>query len=98
MARHRRKAAASRTSKSRSRGSKTAPDALASSLCTGTRAFLHLQRIVIGDARFTRLGWRTEGGFVGKRDRETNAPIPDHISARHEDLASLIDRRADRLC
>ena len=52
---------------------------------------LHLQRIVIGDARFTRLGWRTEGGFVGKRDRETNAPIPDHISARHEDLASLID-------
>jgi len=53
--------------------------------------FLHLQRIVIGDARFTRLGWRTEGGFVGKRDRETNAPIPDHISARHEDLASLID-------
>ena len=53
--------------------------------------FLHLQRIVIGDARFTRLGWRTEGGFVGKRDRETNAPIPDHVSARHEDLASLID-------
>lgn len=53
--------------------------------------FLHLQRIVIGDARFTHLGWRTEGGFVGKRDRETNAPIPDHISARHEDLAALID-------
>ena len=53
--------------------------------------FLHLQRIVIGDARFTRLGWRTEGGFVGKRDRETNAPIPDHVSARHEDLAGLID-------
>lgn len=51
---------------------------------------LNLQRIVIGDARFTRLGWRTEGGFVGKRDRETNAPIPDHVSARPEDIASLI--------
>lgn len=51
---------------------------------------LHLQRIVIGDARFTRLGWRTEGGFVGKRDRETNAPIPDHVSARPEDIANLI--------
>jgi hypothetical protein len=53
--------------------------------------FLHLQRIVIGDPRFTRLGWRTEDGFVGNRDRETNAPIPDHISARPEDLAGLID-------
>ena len=52
--------------------------------------FLHLQRIVIGDARFTHLGWRTEGGFVGKRDRETNAPIPDLVSARPEDIAGLV--------
>ena len=52
--------------------------------------FLRLQRIVIGNARFTHLGWRAEGGFVGGRDRETNAPIPDHVSARSEDLASLI--------
>ena len=51
---------------------------------------LRLQRIVIGDARFTHLGWRTEGGFVGKRDRETNAPIPDHLSARPDDIADLI--------
>ena len=50
----------------------------------------HLQRVVIGDARFTHMGWRTEGGFVGKRDRDTNAPIPDHVSARPEDIASLI--------
>jgi Fic family protein len=49
-----------------------------------------LQRIVIGDARFTHMGWRTEGGFVGQRDRETNAPIPDHLGARPEDIASLI--------
>ena len=50
----------------------------------------NLQHIVIGDARFMRMGWRTEGGFVGKRDRETNAPIPDHVGARPEDIASLI--------
>jgi Fic family protein len=50
----------------------------------------HLQRVVIGDARFTYMGWRTEGGFVGGRDRETNAPIPDHVSARPEDITSLI--------
>lgn len=49
-----------------------------------------LQRVVIGDARFVRLGLRTEGGFVGVHDRHTNQPIPDHISARHEDLADLI--------
>jgi Fic family protein len=53
-------------------------------------ALLHLQRIVIGNARFARMGWRTEGGFVGRRDRETNAPIPDHISARPDDIARLI--------
>ncbi len=56
-----------------------------------TDELLRLQRIVIGKARFMHFGWRTEGGFVGKRDRETNAPIPDHISARHEDIARLID-------
>jgi len=51
---------------------------------------LRLQRIVIGDERFVKLGLRTEGGFVGERDRETGAPLPDHISARPEDLISLI--------
>lgn len=52
---------------------------------------LRLQRLVIGDARFTRLGWRIEGGFVGTRDRETNAPLPDHVSARAEDVPALMD-------
>jgi len=52
---------------------------------------LRLQRIVIGDARFVPLGLRHEGGFVGQHDRETQMPLPDHISARHEDLPSLID-------
>ncbi|WP_343504172.1 Fic family protein [Alloyangia pacifica] len=50
---------------------------------------LRLQRIVIGDARFVRLGFRDEGGFVGEHDRETRMPLPAHISARHEDLPSL---------
>lgn len=50
-----------------------------------------LQRIVIGDARFVRLGLRREGGFVGVHDRETNMPVPDHISARFEDLRRLMD-------
>ena len=49
-----------------------------------------MQRVVIGDARFTHLGWRTEGGFVGNRDRETNAPIPDLVSALPEDIAALV--------
>ncbi|MGV7211909.1 hypothetical protein [Bradyrhizobium sp. UFLA05-112] len=51
---------------------------------------LRLQRIVIGDERFVKLGFRTEGGFVGEHDRETQRPIPDHISARQEDIDSLI--------
>jgi len=52
---------------------------------------LRLQRIVIGDARFVHLGLRDEGGFVGQHDRDTRMPLPDHISARPEDLRSLID-------
>ncbi len=51
---------------------------------------LRLQRIVIGDARFIRLGFRDEGGFVGNHDRDTRLPLPDHISARHEDLPTLL--------
>lgn len=52
---------------------------------------LRLQRIVIGDARFVQLGLRTESGFVGQRDRESGAPIPDHVSARPEDLEGLVE-------
>jgi hypothetical protein len=51
---------------------------------------LRLQQIVIGDARFVRMGFRDEGGFVGEHDHETRMPLPDHISARPEDLPSLI--------
>lgn len=52
---------------------------------------LRLQRIVLGDARFVRLGFRKEGGFVGEHDRDNRMPLPDHISARPEDLPQLID-------
>ena len=52
---------------------------------------IRLQQIVIGDARFVHMGLRTQGGFIGQHDRETRAPIPDHISARHQDLPQLID-------
>jgi hypothetical protein len=50
-----------------------------------------LQKLVIGDARFVRLGLRDEGGFVGEHDRESRMPIPEHISARTDDLQSLVD-------
>lgn len=52
--------------------------------------FDRLQRVVIGDARFVRLGLRHEGGFVGVHDRDTNMPVPDHVSARHQDLPALM--------
>jgi Fic/DOC family len=51
---------------------------------------LRLQRIVIEDARFIHMGLRVEGGFVGEHDRDSHAPLPDHISARPEDLDSLL--------
>lgn len=52
---------------------------------------LRLQQIVIEDNRFIKLGFRTEGGFVGEHDRSTGEPIPEHISARWQDLDALIE-------
>jgi hypothetical protein len=52
---------------------------------------LRLQKIVIGDDRFLKLGFREGGGFVGEHDRQTRMPLPDHISARPDDLPHLID-------
>jgi len=42
---------------------------------------LRLQAMVIGDARFVKLGLREEGGFVGEHDRETRARPFQTISA-----------------
>lgn len=50
-----------------------------------------LQEVVISDRRFTFLGLRIEGGFIGEHDRFTGVPIPDHISAKAEDLESLLN-------
>jgi hypothetical protein len=52
---------------------------------------LRLQRLVIGDARFVRLGLRQAGGFVGLHDRQSRTPIPEHISARPDDLEPLVE-------
>lgn len=52
---------------------------------------VELQKIVIGDSRFIQSGLRKEGGFIGSRDRITNEPIPDHISAKWSDLKLLTD-------
>lgn len=49
-----------------------------------------LQRVLIEDDRFVTIGLRTEGGFIGEHDREARAPLPEHISARHQDLGDLM--------
>lgn len=50
----------------------------------------HLQKLVITDSRFVQPGLRTEGGFVGEHDRVSGMPMPDHISARPDDLETLM--------
>jgi Fic family protein len=52
---------------------------------------LRLQQIIIENSRFIQMGYRTEGGFIGEHDRNSGEPIPDHISARAEDLEKLMD-------
>ncbi|MBL4904457.1 MAG: Fic family protein [Flavobacteriaceae bacterium] len=52
---------------------------------------VRLQQIVIENSRFTKMGLRTEGGFVGEHDRTTGEPIPDHISAKQQDIVQLIN-------
>jgi Fic family protein len=52
---------------------------------------IRLQQLVIENTRFVDMGFRKKGGFVGEHDRETGEPLPDHISARHEDVEELVD-------
>lgn len=52
---------------------------------------LRLQQVIIESKRFTKMGFRKEGGYVGDRDRTTGDPIPDHISAKSQDLDVLMD-------
>jgi hypothetical protein len=50
---------------------------------------VRLQKIIIEDTRFTHIGFRKEGVFLGERDSENN-PLPEFIGARPEDLDALI--------
>jgi len=52
---------------------------------------LRLQQIVIENTRFIDMGFREKGGFVGEHDRTTGEPLPEHISARWQDIESLIN-------
>lgn len=49
-----------------------------------------LQHIVIGSKKLSHMGIRDVEGFIGEHDRDTFAPIPDHISAKADDLPSLM--------
>ncbi|MDY0135952.1 MAG: Fic family protein [Thiomicrospira sp.] len=49
-----------------------------------------LQQLVLSDRLFIQLGLRQAGGFIGLHDRYTGAPLPEHISAKADDLPSLI--------
>lgn len=53
--------------------------------------FCRLQQIVIESSRFIKMGYRTEGGFVGEHDRVTGEPIPEHISAKEDDVETLMN-------
>jgi len=61
----------------------------------GLDELLRLQRIVIGDDRFVRLGLREDGGFVGQHERDSGRPLPEHISARPQDLPGLLSGLLD---
>ncbi len=51
---------------------------------------IRLQQIVIENSRFVEMGLRKKGGFVGEHDRITGEPIPDHISAKKQDVEQLV--------
>ncbi len=48
-----------------------------------------LHTILVGDDRFTKIGYRTEGVFLGELDHN-NDPNPEFIGARHNDLPDLM--------
>jgi hypothetical protein len=52
---------------------------------------VRLQNIVLENNRFITFGFRHEGGFIGSHNRLTGAPVPDHISARWQDIDHLLN-------
>lgn len=53
--------------------------------------FIRLQQVVIENTRFVEMGFRKKGGFVGEHDRFSGEPLPDHISAKWQDIEQLIE-------
>ncbi len=51
---------------------------------------LRLQQIIIENPRFVDMGFRNKGGFIGEHERITGEPLPDHISAKWQDLDPLM--------
>ncbi|MCC5931122.1 MAG: hypothetical protein JJU28_17880 [Cyclobacteriaceae bacterium] len=49
-----------------------------------------MKQIVIENPRFQKMGYRTAGGFIGVRDRDTFSPLPEHISAKPEERSYLV--------
>lgn len=50
-----------------------------------------LQQVVIGRDKLRHMGIRdNREGFIGEHDREDFTPIPDHISAKSDDLPDLL--------
>jgi hypothetical protein len=50
---------------------------------------VRLQHIVIEETRFIKPGLREEDGFIGDRDWDNN-PMPEFVSAKHQDIPSLL--------
>lgn len=48
-----------------------------------------LHEILIGDDRFTEIGYRSEAVYLGERDKNYD-PLPEFIGARHEDVPKLM--------
>lgn len=63
----------------------------AGNLPISQKELTRLQEIVIENTRFTKTGYRQQEGFIGEHDRRTGTPLPEHISARWQNLESLMD-------
>lgn len=53
--------------------------------------FRRLQQVVIENPRFIKIGFRDKSGFIGEHDRVNGAPLPEHISAKWQDLPKLMN-------
>jgi hypothetical protein len=51
---------------------------------------VRLQHLVIEENRFIKRGLRDAGGFIGDRDWNDD-PLPEFVSARHEDIPQLLE-------